>query len=301
MKQFIYLLALLLLVSCQSEEKKVVSPKEETNLISSSNAKIISLNSTITELLYEVELGKNIVGVDRTSTYPEAAKSVANLGHVTQLNAEAILALQPTIVFIDKKNTSNEVLDQVKKAGVAVHTIDIPFTLEGALDVINQLETILKLDIDTKELEQKIAANKAKIEAIKSNHTDRPKVLFIYARGAQTLMVAGDNTFASAMIKIAGGTPAVTAFESFKPLTPEALLSSQPEVILMFDSGLKSLSNEEEQKTALEGLLEIQGIGQTPAGKNKNVIAMNGAYLSGFGPRASAAALELAQKIHKPN
>ena len=301
MNKIFYFLAISLLIACQAETDKTTTPltTEVIDTATKSDAKIIALNGTITELLYEMNLGNNIIGVDRTSTFPEATQSITNLGHITQLNAEAILALQPTIVLVDKKNESNEILEQIKTAGVQVEAIDIPYTLEGSIMATQQLNSLLSIETSTSALQEKITRNKAKIQAITATSEKQPKVLFIYARGAQTLMVAGDNTFASAMIKIAGGTPAITEFESFKPLTPEALLANQPEVILLFDSGLESLANEEEQKTAIEGLLAIPGMDKTPAGKQKRIIAMDGAYLSGFGPRASDAALELAQKIHE--
>lgn len=112
------------------------------------------------------------------------------------------------------------------------------------------------------------------------------------------LMVAGKNTFAEYMIELAGGKHLVKEFESFKPLTPEALVQYQPEVILMFDSGLASLETDKEKNTALEQLFEVPGMAGTPAAQNKRVVTMDGLYLSGFGPRASQAVLELAQKIH---
>ena len=112
------------------------------------------------------------------------------------------------------------------------------------------------------------------------------------------MMVAGTNTFAEKMIKIAGGELAIEGIDGFQPLTPEALLQSNPESILMFDSGLKSMAEEGTETTALEQLLATPGIGQTSAGKDKNVITMEGLYLSGFGPRASDAALELARALH---
>ena len=260
--------------------------------------RIISLNGTLTELIYALGAGNQLVGVDRTSTYPLAATELSNLGHASQLNAEAILALQPTMILIDEKNEGNEVLEIVAQAGVAVKTVTIPYKLEGTLQVAQQLSTILGQNFETEKMATMINRNQIKLKEFLTNKEERPKVLFIYARGANMTMVAGKNTFAESMIELAGGTHIIEDFESFKPLTPESLLQYQPDVILMFDKGLKSLANVDENKSAIDGLLSIKGILETPAGKNKRVITMNGAYLSGFGPRASEAALELAQKIH---
>ncbi|HTN17434.1 MAG TPA: ABC transporter substrate-binding protein, partial [Chitinophagaceae bacterium] len=97
-----------------------------------------------------------------------------------------------------------------------------------------------------------------------------------------------------AMIKLAGGENAVSGFEDFKPLTPEALLNANPDVILMFTSGLESLGG-------MDGLLKVPGIAMTNAGKKKQVIEMDGQYLTGFGPRLGKAIAELSKKLDAVN
>jgi len=290
---------LLLSIACNSEEpSKEIVEKTETSK-EKEVWRIVSLNGTITELLYEFELEDNIVGVDVTSTYPASAKSITNLGHSSQLNTEAILALKPNLILIDDKMVGNKALNGLEASGIKIQAIKIPRTLEGSLEVAKQLKTALNKNIETTVLETKIAKNKEKLDALLSAKTTEPKVLFIYARGAQAMMVAGKNTFAESVITLAGGNSIVQEFEEFKPLTPEALLQYQPEVILMFDSGLASLREEGNDKSGEEQLLGIPGILQTPAGQNRRIISMEGLYLSGFGPRASDAVLELATALHQ--
>lgn len=105
-------------------------------------------------------------------------------------------------------------------------------------------------------------------------------------------MVGGTTTSANDMIEMVGGQNAITSFEDFAALTPEALLEAAPDVILMFESGLASLDG-------LEGLGQIPGMAEVPAYKNGRVITMDGHYLLGFGPRAAQAALELATQLHQ--
>lgn len=290
----------LLLISnaCTSEEAKSGEGKKTETSTEKKAWHIVSLNGTITELLYEFQLEDNIVGVDVTSTYPTAAKTITNLGHSSQLNTEAILALKPNLILIEDKMLGNKALNGLEAAGIKIQTIKIPPTLDGALEVAQQLEVVLDKSLETTALVTKIAENKQKLATILNAATAEPKVLFIYARGVQAMMVAGKNTFAESVIRLAGGNPIVQEFEAFKPLTPEALLEYQPEVILMFDSGLASLSDAENDKSGVEQLLGIPGILQTPAGKNRQIISMEGLYLSGFGPRASDAILELARGLH---
>ena len=145
------------------------------------------------------------------------------------------------------------------------------------------------------EMEQQIFQDSIQlVDFLKVKH-DQPKVLFIYARGAGKIMVAGKNTAAAAIIEKAGGQNAVQSFDNYQAMTAESLIESAPDVILMFKMGIESLNGK-------EGLSQIPGIAQTAAFKNDRIIAMDGQYLTSFGPRAGKAVLELAKKIHQnPN
>ena len=116
------------------------------------------------------------------------------------------------------------------------------------------------------------------------------KLLFIYARGTGTLMVSGKNTSLDKMFTLIGHKNAVTDFTDFKPLTSESLLAANPDVLVLFSSGLESVDG-------IEGLLKVPGVAYTNAGKNKKIVSMDGQYLTGFGPRLGKAAAELAQKV----
>jgi iron complex transport system substrate-binding protein len=70
--------------------------------------------------------------------------------------------------------------------------------------VAAQLEKVLSKKLETAVLKAKIAKNKETLETILSSTEAQPKVLFIYARGAQAMMVAGKNTFAESVIRLAG-------------------------------------------------------------------------------------------------
>lgn len=263
--------------------------------------RIISLNGSLTELLFLLEMGDEIVGVDVTSTYPEATANIENLGHISRLNVEAILALNPSVVLLSAAEANNQTIEQLRKAQIKIVAIDLENTFESALNAAQQINTALELD--KKEaiatLQTTIEQNKEQLAETLKSVGNKPKVLFIYARGTKTLMVGGKGTFADAMLQLVGAENAAAAVDDFKALSPEALLEIQPDAILMFNSGIASLVDKNTNQSGIDALLAIPVIAQTPAGQNKHIITMDGAYLSGFGPRSTQAALELAQKIHK--
>lgn len=278
-------LATVLFISCQDKTKK-----EETTEIKEEvkTEKIISLNGAVTEILAALGESSHIVGVDVTSTYPEAIKQTAkDLGHVRSLSLESIIALQPTVIFASDKDLNEDLKSKITASGIQLELIKQEYSEKGTAQMIEQVAKRLG-KTDYKHLIEKINSDLAQLKPI----DPKPNVLFIYARGAGTLMVAGTETPVEKIIALAGGQNAITAFSDYKPLTPESLIKGNPDVILMFTSGLESLGG-------VDGLLKVDGISATKAGKNKKIIAMDGELLSGFGPRLGTAAIQLNELLSK--
>lgn len=270
-------------VSCKKETTTTDDSTVKTDTIAKAEThKIVSLNGAVTEIVSALGHEKEIVGVDVTSTYPESLKGTAkDLGHVRSISIENIMALKPTLILATDKDMSPELLEKLKQSGVKAEVFVQEFTADGSKKLIADVAKALNND-GAKALQDKIDADLKNVKPIAA----APKVLFIYARGANMMMVAGTSTPVERMIALAGGKNAVTDFEDFKPLTPEALIKGNPDVILLFDSGIGSLGGP-------QGVLKIPGVDKTNAGKNKKIIAMDGALLSGFGPRVGEGAVKL--------
>lgn len=280
-------LMILATTSCKKEQQAPEENATATDTVTKvEKRRIISLNGALTEIISALGNQDQIVAVDVTSTYPEGIKdSAKDLGHVRSISIEALMAEKPELILATSEDLSPELTEKIKLAKVDVRVFDRDYTAEGTKMLIGQVATVLQSE-GAQKLQDKIDADLKGVEQLKI----QPKVLFIYARGAGTLMVGGKNTPVDKVIELAGGKNAVTDFEDYKPLTPEALIQANPDVILMFDSGIQSLGGE-------QGVLKIQGIEKTNAGKNKKIIAMDGALLSGFGPRLGEAAATLNGKF----
>lgn len=271
-------------VSCKKEEKTTEETAVKTDSVAApaKTEKIVSLNGAITEIVAALGHEKEIVGTDVTSTYPESLKGTAkDLGHVRSISIESIMALQPTVILATDKDMSPDLLEKIKKSGVKAEVFTQDFSTDGTKKLISDVAKALN-HADYSALTAKIDADLKNVKPI----AKAPKVLFIYARGAGMLMVSGKNTPVEKIITLAGGQNAVTDFEDYKPLTPEALIKGNPDVILMFTTGLESVGG-------TEGALKIKGVDKTNAGKNKKIIALDGALLSGFGPRVGEGAAQL--------
>jgi iron complex transport system substrate-binding protein len=279
---FLFLALLVLTTACNSGTKQ-----EEQEEAKVKTKRIVSLSGSITEIIYAVGSQKELIGVDVTSTYPAAAEKLTNLGHVRKLAVESLLALNPTHVVMLEDEVSPDLKSKLEQAKIELVTFKHPNSVADAKSLVKEVAKWLGKEDASKELNAKIDADIQKL----SKFDKKPKVLFVYARGAGTLMVAGENTPLEKMIVLAGGENAGKGFTDFKPLTSESVIAANPDVILMFTSGAQSLGP--------DGIFNVPGVTATTAGKKKALIQMDGQLLSGFGPRVGEALTALNKEFKK--
>lgn len=281
MKKIIFLITVfsITIFSCKSEKtdtNKIENTTEETT----GTNKIVSLNGAITETIAALGVSNQIVGKDVTSTFP-ADITAPELGHVRSMTIEPIMSVSPNLILASEKDINPDLMTKVKESKIKMTLVKQEYSVDGAKNLIKQVAEAIG-QTSYQSLIDKIDTDLLEVKPIQT----KPKVLFIYARGTGNIMVAGQNTPMDALISMAGGQNAITGFDNFKPLTPEAVVQGNPDVILMFDSGIQSLGG-------IDRVLKTPGIEQTNAGKNKKVITMDGALISNFGPRTGEAIIEL--------
>lgn len=288
MHKNIWSLGLIILSACTFSSCNV--PTASQSAITDST-KMVSTNGTLSEILVALGFENNIVGVDVSSTYPVSLQQRPKIGHNRDISAEGVLALNADLAVGITAMVKPETAKQIRTAGTRLMVFDHDYTINGTRQLIRAVADSLGQTLRGDSVIAALDNDLASADSVIAQSEGKPKVLFIYARGTGTMMVAGKHTQPDKMIELAGGVNAVSEFEDFKPLTAESLVAANPDVILLFDSGLSSLGG-------IDGLLEVQGIKETNAGKNRNVVEMDGQLLTGFGPRLGKAILELAEKIH---
>jgi iron complex transport system substrate-binding protein len=253
--------------------------------------RIVVVGGTLTEIVFALGGGDDVVGVDSSSVYPETAAALPQVGYQRTLSAEGVLSLSPTLILLTQDAGPPPAIAQIRSAGARVVVIEAIPTVDGARAAIRAVASLLGREQRGEEMVRTLDADLARAGASLAGATSRPKVLFLYARGGGLAMVSGSATAADEMIRLAGGVNAVTDYEGFKPLTPEAGVSLGPEVILVPSRGLDAIGGR-------DALFALAGLDLTPAGKGKRVVAMDDLYLLGFGPRTGRAVLDLAVALH---
>lgn len=254
--------------------------------------RIVSLGGPLTEILFAIGLGESVVGVDLSSQYPAAAFDLPKVGYYRQFAVEGVIGLGPNIVVHSDAAAPASGLEQLRAAGIETYEVPDPKDFAGArkriIDLAARFERPSEGEAVAAAFDEKLAAAKAKLP----DGGAKPKVLFLYARGAGTLLVGGTGTVSELMIEAAGGENAVTAFPEFRPLSAEAVVAAAPEVILIPSRGLESIGGS-------KGLATQPGLGETPAVRNDRVVAVDDLALLGLGPRTGEALDELVGALHR--
>jgi iron complex transport system substrate-binding protein len=255
-----------------------------------SDVRIITAGSAMTETVCALGDCNKIVATDRTSLYPSEVTALPSIGYRTGINAEGIIALKPTIFIVEKTYVEETVVNQIRSTGIKVIEIPRAYDLAGTKELIRGIAKSLNKTSLGEDIIKKIEGQLAEASLIIKKTKARPKVLCIYNRGTSSFDVAGNQTFSN-ILPFVNAEPAVRGVEGYKPLNTEALIASNPDYLLMFESGVKSLGG-------VEGVLKVPGVAQTTAGKKQQVIVMDGIKLLNFGPRLGEAVKELAEHLY---
>lgn len=261
-----------------------------------SAARIVSLNGDLTETIYALGLGGNLVGVDTSATFPAAAAGVTSIGYQRQLSAEGILALRPTVVIGSTLAGPAPVIAQLKAAGVPTVIIPEDDRLTAPMSKIRSVARILGVPRRGRALADR-TQRQIRTQSLKAARAARgvarPRVAFLYLRGSRVQMIGGTGTRSNIIIRLARGIDAgaETGVSGYRQLTPESLIASRPEVLVVPAAGLESVGG-------IDGLLRIPGVAQTPAGRDRRVVAFDDQLLLGLGPRTGSAIRKLAAGLY---
>lgn len=254
-------------------------------------SRIVSLNGGVSETLVAMGLAGNMVGRDVSSDFPELNEvAIVTNGH--DVSAEGVLSLEPTVVLADSRTGPPESLTTIENAGVPVVRVPEVWSLADVAKRVDAVAAAVGRPSAAQEINARIEADLASVE--KPNRQDAPVVAFLYLRGtAAVYLLGGRGSGGDDMIAAAGGVDAgsLAGLDNFTPLTPEALVSSAPDVILVMTKGLESVGGR-------DGLLQLPGVAATPAGQSGRIVAVPDGELLSFGPRTPATVRNLAAQIH---
>ena len=229
--------------------------------------------------------------------------SLQKLPLVTQnghdLNAEAVLSTNPDLVLYDESNGPQEIVEQLRSAGITVVVLDKERSIKSITPQLKAVAHALGVD----EAGEQVAARVERelqqaLEAIKEvapkDEEGKIKMVFLYVRGnGGVFFILGDGSGADDLIDAMQGVDVASrgGAKELLPANSESLVKVNPDMILTMTNGVKSTGN-------LDGFLARPGVMETNAGKNRRVVDMADGQILSYGPNTPAVLLQLARAIY---
>jgi iron complex transport system substrate-binding protein len=270
------LVALLVSFSAWSEQAASSKPK-----------RIVSLAPSVTETLFALGAGEQLVGICTFCDFPREVERIDRIGSYLAPNVEAIVAKTPDVVIGVPPN-SPEAVAALQRAGlrVVIVQVDTIEQIEAAMRTIAreagrdaQGETLLG------ELRQRMAAVRARLEG-----APQRRVLIVV--GQNPLIAVGSGIFLNELITQAHGINiAADTNQQWPRLSLEVAVAKQPDVII---DG--SMGSEEKDETQLFGVW--QNFPELPAVRNGRLYGRRSYTLLRPGPRLAEGFEEIARLIH---
>ena len=281
-----------------------ITDAQGTKVTITDTSRILALDvyGTLAQTVFELGLGDHVVGRDISTQLDEAKDLplVTSNGH--DLNAESILALNPTVILTDTSLGPWDVILQMRDSGIPVVVTDSERSLDNVGSLTDQIATALGVPADGERLAERIEtetkAVQAQIAAIAPTAVqDKLRMVFLYVRGqAGVYYMFGEGSGADGLIKAVGGYDVTQeiGWNGMKPVNDEAIIDAQPDLIVMMTKGLDSVGG-------VDGLLErLPAIANTPAGQHRSIVDMQDSQVLSFGPRTAEVLNSLAVAIYAP-
>jgi iron complex transport system substrate-binding protein len=255
--------------------------------------RIVSLVPNVTEILFAIGAGPQVVAVSNYDVEPPEVRSLPTVGALLDPDTERIISLRPDLVIT--YGSQSDLQSQLK-------TANIPFFdyRHGGLDHI--MVTMRALGARTGHVEQAEKAAQslqASIEAVKKRVAGkrRPKTLLVFGRepgSLRNIYASAGRGFLHDMLVAAGGDDVLADIEKESAqISTEMILARAPEVILELNAA--NQLNDADLKKVTDPWMTLSSV---PAVKNQRVVVIMGSGISVPGPRVAEGIVKFERALH---
>jgi len=221
MRALALLAALAVVVACSHE--KNTAPEPDTA------ERIVSLAPNLTELLYTVGAGPQVVGVSAWSDYPREVLDLPVIGDAFTVDQEQLALAKPDLLLVWESGTPAHVVDELRGIGYRVVVI----RTRSLDDIASALQQIGALTGHVDEAETAAANYRAELQAMRDRYSDLPPIRVFYQVSTRPLYTINNEHYISELISVCGGD---NIFRDLSDLAPtvdvEAVVDRDPEVML---------------------------------------------------------------------
>ena len=249
--------------------------------------RIVALTPASLEALAQFGLGQSVVGVAACSCLPIAFTATPQVADYTGTNVEAIISLNPDLVFVGGSGfTPDDAITQLKAANLTVVTLD-PKSISGVYTTLQLIGDAAGASVTAAEV---IATAKSDIAVLTALVQDQPVVSVFYeidATGAIYGLAPDD--YAAELVALARGSLVSSGVNGVYEISLEALVTAAPAVILLGDAAYG---------VTAEAVAARPGWGTIPAVVNGAIRPIDGDLVSIPGPRIAEAFRAILAQLH---
>jgi iron complex transport system substrate-binding protein len=246
--------------------------------------RVICLSPSVTDTVYAIGAGEDVVAISDYTKYPQAALVKPSVGDLIHPSLEKILALHPDLVLGSVPMGSTETTKQLERLGVAVYLVN-PQGLAGVMRAVQSVGEALNRAPAATALVARLQGRVAAVRE-RTQHLGRPSVLMPV--WYDPIVTIGRHAFITEIIEAAGARSVTGDIEADWPhVSMEAVIARAPEALLLVRGG----------KTTLEVLEDRPGWAALPAVRMRRVYYVDD-RIDLPSPVAIDALEELAREFH---
>jgi iron complex transport system substrate-binding protein len=260
MKKLLLLIAALpLLNACNRFGKKELDVK--------SDIRIVCVSKHLTEMMFALGKGHDIVACDLTSSFPDSTKLLTTVGYHRALNPEGIISMKPDLVIHSNDIGPATVIPQLEKVGLRIKTFGAANTYDSAKIVLLELGKYFGAEAKADSLISEMDRDMLKVRAVTDQLKDTPTVMIIHYGQANNnfFVMSGRNGAGDRMIIHAGGKPAKYDAKGARQLSAEAIAAANPDIIIATNFGFDKMGG------TIDKFKTVPGVGLTNAAKNNKI------------------------------
>ena len=262
----------------------------EVSISKTSDLRIVSLAPNVTEMIYALGSGENLVGRTDYCDYPPEAKSVQSIGTLWNPNMETILALDADVA-IASSIVDPSFIESLNKAGVQAYQFYEENSFEGTYTLIEKVAQVIGKEDAAEKIINDMKERVQEIRKITSMVNMRRSAVFIVGYGDWGDYAATGDTFLDGVIEAAGGVNAAKDGIAWS-ISKELLLEKDPDVILL--SGNQGT----DPQTEIATFTSLEPYSQLSACKKGKVYVIDGDAAQRQGVRTIDTVEEIARLLY---
>ncbi len=202
--------------------------------------RIICLVPSITDAVFAIGAGDDVVGISDYVKYPAEAMKKPSVGSISNPSMETIVALHPDLVLGMPHQNQQAVLDQLQHFGIPIFIVD-PHGIAGILHSVVTLGQATGHEAQANALALQL---QQRIEAVRARVKGLPIVNVYMPVSYDPVITIGKGSFITEIIEVAGGHSITSDINQEWPhISMEAVIARSPQALLMMRGGTVTIDS----------------------------------------------------------